>query len=57
MHHYSVFVCLYVTEEVDAHTKDAARQLVAEKYDKAQIDYSIEDVLLSDEEEGDGEPE
>ena len=49
MPHYSVFASLYITEEVDAESKDAARQIVEKKYQTAGVDYSVDDVLLTEE--------
>lgn len=53
MPHYTVFVSLYLTEEIEASSSDAARQLVGDKYEAAGADYCIEDVLPTGEEEDD----
>lgn len=45
MPHYSVFVTLFLTEEVDAPTSEAARKQVEEKYAASGADYSVDEVV------------
>lgn len=52
MPHYTVFSSLFVTDEVDADSADAARAQVGAKFSAAGVDFMVDDVILSDEEEG-----